>query len=83
MNFPKQMAVGPWVIDCQLLPQSMCGEMNSYMLQEKVAYRNQRLKEKDNKFFDVQLGAKGFLIQWLLFNNELKFEYWPFLLMVY
>lgn len=44
----------------------------------KVAYRNQRLKDKDNRFFDVELGAKGFLIQWLLFNNEVKFEYWSF-----
>lgn len=44
----------------------------------KVAYRNQRLKDKDNRFFDVELGAKGFLIQWFLFNNEVKFEYWSF-----
>lgn len=44
----------------------------------KVAHRNQRLKDKDNRFFDVELGAKGFLIQWLLFNNEVKFEYWSF-----
>ena len=26
----------------------------------------------------MELGAKEFLIQWLLFNNEIKFEYGPF-----